>query len=353
LWDLSEPTYLPGSKFLKCSFSDAPPKLWKFLPDIKDSLKHLNNSTITKEAFPCNVKRLNTHPEVEQQSTLDDSKNLARKGFFPLLTQVEGVLHAQNDFVFDFSKTTKTDNDAKKYSDIHADGVEPDKEKRKKVPAKKEKRSLSIAERGIEISRQRAENQKESRLKDIETRRNQAKRHYAREFTAYLLDKLFSDKYLTVNYREELEDYVFTHYFSKIKYMEQAKNRYFNNLKPRIDLAAQWIARYKSKDGGKFDTTYFFPKAFLDVERSGKGVFSFTNTRKFMENAQNYERLNNYNRKLDKELAHKMHIISRKLENGFIQWDAALEKIKSLTTDTDEYVKQFIARHAGVYSVSL
>lgn len=369
VWDVEEPERLPQSKHLKLSFSDAPPLIRKFLRHKTDTLKQFNNSTIPKAAFACNPQFYGSQAE---------SENSEYFGFHPAEGFPEEFVTSGDDFSelmpvepekarkdpdtrsarLVFSETNNQDApEETQKSNTYPETNRSETEKRKKVPAKKEKSESGLygaVRRGAKNARKREEKrgkQEQTGLKPIDERRKQVRNQYAQVFTAYLLEKLFADKHLSPEYRQRTVDYVSEHYFAKLNTMQQFENRWANNLKTRIDIAVSWIAKFKTKDGKPFDRTYFFPMAFLNVERQGKGKLSFTNTQKFLEKHREYMRLNNYNRNLDKELTHKLNIISRKVENGFLDYQAALEKVRSLSSDTNEYIKQFNARHAGIYSV--
>jgi len=233
--------------------------------------------------------------------------------------------------------------------------------KRKKVPAKKEKVNY------VKLARQRKSEERKERAKlrqmtseekkeryntqraeELKRRKEEALQHYSYEFYAYLIANLFPDKYLAPHYRQETLDYIAKYYFSKARTI-QSMDVWLKEYKKRIDISKKWIDAYRSPNNERFDTTYFFPKAYLDIEKTGRKSLSFVNTRRFTKKGKDWEKINGYNRKTNEQLRHKLNKIARELENGFINYDTALEKVKSLTNKTDEYVKQLHARYFGIY----
>jgi hypothetical protein len=190
------------------------------------------------------------------------------------------------------------------------------------------------------------------RENDLATRRREAIIHYSKLFFAYLKEKLFPDKYFSPQYEIETLNYIAKKYFaSKVQNytITNFDKLWANNYKIRIDIAEKWISRFKAPGGDKFDTTYFYPKSFLDIERRGKGILSFANTEKFLQKSKEYTKINKY-RKLEDEGRQKLNVIARQLENGKIDYQTALEKVKSITRDSDEYIKQLHARWFGIYA---
>ncbi len=240
---------------------------------------------------------------------------------------------------------------------------------RKKVPAKKERKGRTIKEiraakfqelkekavrkqmtdaERKQYSLEKREKYNSDRASELQKRKAEALKHYSLEFFAYLMSALFSDKYLSPHYRRDTLNYISKYYFSKAKSITEMENL-LTNYKKRIDISEKWIQTYRSKENKKFDTTYFFPKAYLNIEKTGKQYLSFANTEKFIKQGQTWDKINGYNRKTDQLLRHKLNKIAREMENGFINYDTALEKVKSLSSKTDEYVKQLNAKHFGMY----
>ncbi len=126
--------------------------------------------------------------------------------------------------------------------------------------------------------------------------------------------------------------------------------RLLENYKKRVDISKKWISNFTNQaDGRQFDRTHFFPKAYLDIQKTYSKAFSFANTKGFIKNEENWKKLNGYNRNTKDKERHKFNKIARELENGFINYDNALIKVKSITNKTDEYIKQLNARYFGMY----
>ena len=89
--------------------------------------------------------------------------------------------------------------------------------------------------------------------------------------------------------------------------------------------------------------------AYLDIDKVGKKHLSFVNTEKFIKKKNEWDKINGYHRNTNKILIHKLNKTVKELKNGFIDYDTALEKVKSLSNKTDEYVKQFNAMYFGMY----
>jgi hypothetical protein len=190
------------------------------------------------------------------------------------------------------------------------------------------------------------------KAKSIDERRDDAKLAFSRAFFAYIKEKLFADKIFSEYYRNKVIAYISEHYFAKTYTIEEMSVRWERNLKLRIDIAADYINKtFKGPDDKPFDRTYFFPLAFLDINKTDKNDFSFTKTNAFLKNSVKFKQLNGYNRALDKELRYKFNKICRAVETGHLNFFAAQQKIKSLTPDSSEYIKQFNARFSGVYTI--
>lgn len=240
---------------------------------------------------------------------------------------------------------------------------------RKKVPAKKERRGRTVreirearfqelkekarirqmtdAERS-QFFKERNEKEKRKKMKNLKT---EALIHYSLEFYAYLITGLFPDKHLTSYYRTDTLNYISKHYFAKAKSVKEMEFL-LKNYKKRVDITKKWIKKYKNKsDGSTFDTSYFYPMAFLDIEKRGKKYLSFVNTEKFIKQEKEWSKINGYNRNTDKILIHKMNKIVKEFKNGLIDYKTAHERVKSLSNKTDEYIKQFNASNFGMYKV--
>ncbi len=345
IFDKSNLEYVPESKFISLSKS-------VFLDGI--GIKPNNKRVLLTETIYNNTITKRDVLQPERSSIIDKSESVQYNSF-----------HTENNT--ETTKTTDTTETETKKIGVSASFGTPKKE-RKKVPAKKERTIADIRQEKLEAARQKAAlrqmtkaekeqyyaEQREIRQKNnaeiLKQKRQKAAVGFSLEFFAYLTATLFSDKYFSPEYRKQTLNYIFKHFFSKARSIEAMKRLWHNNYKKRIDISKQWIDKFKKPDGTPFDTTYFYPKAYLDVERRGKGILSFANTEKFLKQAKDWEKKNGYNRRADDEGRHKLNKIARELENGFIDFDTALEKVKSITQDTDEYVKQLHARHFGIYS---
>lgn len=252
-------------------------------------------------------------------------------------------------------------------SNERAKAEEEQKIEREKVPAKKERKGRTLKqireERFQELKEKarirqmtdaektqyyKEKNEKE-RTKKIQNLKTEALIHYSLEFFAYLMSALFSDKYLSPHYRIDTLNYISKHYFAKAKSVKEMEFL-LTNYKKRVDISKKWIEKYKKEsDKSSFDKTYFYPLAYLDIEKTGKKYLSFINTEKFIKQKNEWGKINGYNRNTDKILIHKMNKIVKELKNGFIDYKTALEKVESLSNKTDEYIKQFNASYFGMY----
>ncbi|MCF6184193.1 MAG: helix-turn-helix domain-containing protein [Bacteroidales bacterium] len=338
IYDKANPDYIPKSNFISLYDSD-----FFGINSIKVNDKE---STFSGTIYNNTITKRNVLPCTNHFKSDSSWENVRKK-------KLTDKLFLQNNF----NHTEKISGTAEKAGTTEAETSG----KRKKVPEKKEKINyVKIArERRIEEKRRQAkfrqltkEEKKElykiRRTEELKRRKAEALEHYSYEFYAYLIANIFPDKYLTPHYRRETHDYISKHSFSKARTI-RTMDVWLKNYKKRIDISKKWIEAYRSSRNERFDTTYFFPKAYLNVEKYGRNVFSFVNTRKFIKNEKDWEKKNGYNRNTEEELRHKLNKTARELENGLINYDTALERVKSLTNKTDEYVKQLHARYFGIY----
>jgi len=311
IYDKTDPDYSPKSKFLKSSVLSSLNKKWKKLPNINYSTNTFNNNITITEKGVFLISTRKDLPELKilpgSLSEQENEKNIEKVNYTKTFTETKEADKA--GIMDDFSERLD-------FASLE--------EKRKKVPQKKEK--------------------------SLEDRRMEVKQAYARIMFAYMKSKLFADKVFAKPYEQQVINYIAEHYYSKTYTIEAISKRWDNNLKPRIDIAKEWIDNFKGPNDAKFDTKYFYPLSFLQIDKTQKSQFSFTRTNKFLKNSKKFEQLNNYNRKLDKELRHKFNKICRSVETNHVDYFTALEKIKSLTKDSNEYLKQFNARFAGSYT---
>lgn len=343
IYDKNNLEYTPKSKFLTLSNS-------VLLNGI--GIKANNKRVLSKELYNNNTI---TQSDVLHISvkTVDALQNaMQNKSFYTInnkrTTQKTGTKQADRTEKAEFSATVRKE--------------------RKKVPQKKERTIIDIRNERLEKARLKAklsamtvqekadyytklkEEQRKVKVEELKKKRKDAIVGFSLMFFGYLVETLFKDKYLSPEYRKQTLNYIAKHYFAPARSIEVMKGLWHNNYKKRIDISKDWIDKFERPDGSGFDTTFFYPKAYLDVERRGKGILSFANTEKFLKQSKEWEKKNGYNRRSDDDGRHKLNKIARELENGFINYDTALEKVKSITQDTDEYIKQLNARVFGIYS---
>jgi len=334
------------SKFLKCS-NPKPYETKGQKPYSKEGTltEPIYNITITSDVLKgANSQRINTKTD-----DLQDFINI-------------------QSFQHDLKNTKKFSEPTEKITEPTEANRGTEKE-RKKVPQKKERKNKSLKEIRAERLEEKKQRSAYKRMTDAEKKRYNAEKkaqyklnrpaelskrkkdaliHYSLAFYGYLKENLFQDKYFTPHYRKEVLNYIAKHYFASAK-STKAMDNLLANYKKRVDISKKWIENYKGADGSKFDTTFFFPKAYLDIEKTYSKAFSFANTEKFIKQQNEWNKIKGYNTKTNEKLRHKLNKISRELENGFIDYDTALQKVKSLTYNSEEYVKQLNARYFGIY----
>jgi len=175
--------------------------------------------------------------------------------------------------------------------------------------------------------------------KSIEERRIFVRMKYVKIFVQELYDNLFADKKqcTTKNYYNDLLDYVNENYFANCQTMKALEMR-MNEYRYRMRIAKKLIERNKD-----FDKTYFFPLAYLQVEKCGQKYFSFVNTEKFWKNYIKWDRFNGYNA-INPEIKQKLNAICRQVELEKISFDDGMQKVKNLTKDNTELVRQYNIR---------
>jgi len=326
IFDKSNPDYIPQSNFLSHSETD--------FFGINSKNVHDKESTFSGTKYNITITEKDVLPDANLEKTNSNRK------------RQNNLNHTEN-----FSGTAE--KSGTKETEFRT--------KRKKVPQKKEKENVprtgldrKLAEKKVKqefrnlSSEEKKERFRTQRAEELKRRKEEALKYYSNEFYAYLIANLFPDKYLAPHYRRETLGYIAKQYFSKARTI-QSMEVWLKEYKKRIDISKKWIDAYRTPGNKPFDKTYFFPKAYLDVEKTGSKSLSFVNTRKFLKKEKEWEKINGYNRKTEKDLRHKLNKIVRELENGFINYDTALQRVKSLTNKTDEYVKQLHARYFGMY----
>ncbi len=331
----------------------------KFLKEEQSGIYSINNEKVqNKESTISRTYNNNTITKTSETTEADRYKNTSN-----LIADYKILKKAG---------TTETDLYSFSKKQIFNPGVEEKVlhkkvKERKKVPAKKERKEKTIKEireaRFQELKekvriKQMTETEKTqyykeknetNRLSKIKEIRREALKHYSLEFYAYLISELFPDKHLTSYYRIDTLNYISKYYFAKAKSVKEMEFL-LTNYKKRVDISKKWIEKYKNKsDKGTFDTTYFYPLAYLNIEKTGKKYLSFVNTEKFIKQKNEWGKINGYNRNTDKILIHKMNKIVKEFKNGFIDYKTALEKVELLSNKTDEYIKQFNASYFGMY----
>ncbi len=177
--------------------------------------------------------------------------------------------------------------------------------------------------------------------KSVKDNRIEVKKTFVKMFIHTLIDELFEDKknQLTESYLRDLYNYAWKNYFNDCRTMKAVESRYYQ-YKYRIEIAKKLIEnRYKD-----FDKTFFYPLAYLQVEKKGNKHFSFQNTERFWKQKTDWEQKNGYNRKLTPQLRKRLNSIARSVEIGTIDYDSAVQKIKNMTKDSAELLKQFETR---------
>jgi len=325
VFDKKDSEYVPSSKFLTLSLSDNPLHIGKILPNKKEIRRALNNNTIPESGVSESVS------ETKQRNVSDiqtSSETASGKVSETVVPSAEPVSRA---FLSRAQKTVLDQNE--KTQQFNIDG---------------------FAERNIarllEKRKAAGEIAPKPSLKPMGTRFAESRRGHAQMFVGELLFRLFPNQYHSPEYRQKLVEYTEIHYFAKTYDITQVQNRWTNLLQPCIAIAQSWLEKFRTPDGKPFDRTYFFPLAYLDIEKKGKQFLSFVNTLSFIQNSRKYEKLNGYNRRLTKDLQHKINITARKVENGFTDYETARQKILSLCTLSDEPLKQFNARMSGIYT---
>ena len=345
IYDKTCPEQLPESNFLtSCEsvFSDRNDTIANNKKGLITNT--IYNNTITKDVShsvsnQCSISALNDSATNKPPQILNDGI----QNFFNKTKTKQNTTKTPNTTRTNPLTKKEISKEKRTVGDIRNENLEKLKQKAAlKQMNKSEKKDFCCEKRKKE---------RQKHLKNLEQRRKEAKIHYSLIFYGYLIENLFADKYLTPDYRKETLNYIYQHYFSRAKNIEHAKRLWHDNYKKRIDISRMWIHKFRSPEGKKFDTTFFYPKAYIDTDRRGKKILSFANTEKFLIQANEWEKNNGYNRRCDDDTRHKLNKIAREIENGFINYDDALEKVKSLTNDTDEYVKQLNARYFGMYKL--
>lgn len=332
IFDKNELEYIPETKFLNLSKS-------VFLDGIGIKANHkrvlfqdsIYNNTITKK----DVLHPESSPVIQNSDHVQYNYNHT-KNFSRTTNTTRTTESAKTKLIPAKNEKLRTVKDIRE-------------EKLKKIKEKSTIQQMSDDEKAQYYSKIQQTQQSEH-AENLKQKRKDAIIGFSLEFFGYLVAILFPDKYFSPDYRKKTINYIANHYFSRARSIEQMKRLWYNNYKKRIDISRSWIDKFSGPDGKPFDTTYFFPLAYLDVERRGKKILSFANTEKFLKQAKEWEKKNGYNRRTDDDGRHRLNKIARELENGFIDFNTALEKVKSITNDTDEYVKQLHARYFGIYS---
>lgn len=322
VFDKKDPNFIPVSKFLNCSLSDHPFEIGKTLPHKKEVQRTLNNITITESGVSVQVSNSGLQIGSDGTESNEISIRTASETVVP-----PAEPDADGDFL---QRTHKAEQEGTKnsISDIVSRAIARELAKKSSAGA---------------IARN---------LAPIEVRRPENLNSVANEFVIELLRRIFPNRFFTSEYRGQIAEYAEKNYFADCETMQAVDNRYKNNLLPRILIAEKWLKNYKREDGSGFDTTYFFPLAYLNVEHFGNGVFSFRNTAKFLKDNKKYQKLNGYNRKLTPDLRLSLNTTVRALQNNRISYDTALQRINSMCIahGTLEPKRQFIARTAGIYA---
>ncbi len=347
VFDKKAPNSIPDSKFLTLSFSDHPYAIGKKLPNNDDVKRTLNNNTITS-GVSVQVSNFGSQIGNETAEIVENTYRTASETVFPTATP-----NADGDFLHG---TQQTGNPEQKSQEIPKSWSE-----RVAQNAKKRTAGADFSQGWSERVAQNAKKVKEKaagaialNLEPLPERRAENLSMFAGIFTDELLRRIFPNRYFTPEYKAQIVDYVKNNYFSDCETKTKVENRYQNNLLPRILIAEDYLKKFKRPDGKLFDTTYFFPLAYLNVETFGNAFFSFRNTAKLLEKHKTYEKLNGYNRKITPELRKSLNSIYTAFQHGRIDYEEAKQRVKSLSiaNNTDEPIKQFFARcaNAGIYT---
>ncbi len=326
VFDKKKPEFVPDTKFLSVSLADSPFEKGKTLPHKKELLRTINNNTITQSGV--SVQELVSFEKNTEDTAVISSVAEAKSTETVFLN-----LEDSNKELF-LQGTQQTEPQSKNLDSWHGQG---------------------FAERNIaRLAAKKSSAGKVARsLPPIQLRRAENLRSVASEFVSELLRRVFPNRFFTPEYRFTITEYVENNYFGDCETITAVENRYKNNLFIRLEIAESYLKKFKRPDGKPFDTTYFYPMAYLNVENFGNGLFSFRNTSKLLQNNKTYEKLNGYNRKTTPEVRKSLNQTVRALENGRVNYDTAYRRITSLCIEhaTDEPMKQFLARVArsGVY----
>lgn len=287
-------------------------------------------------------------------------------------TEKAGTIY--NITITEKAGTTEAEISQNRKGGVSKEGSEEEKgigqkKERKKVPEKKERKEQSLKEmreaRFRELkekakvkqmtTEERAEyykeKNKESRLKKMRKLKTDVLVHFSLKFYGYLITELFPDKELSDHYQKDTLNYISKYYFAKAKSVQEMEMLIIK-YKKRVDISKKWINNYKNElTGEPFDTDYFYPLAYLDINKTGNQYLSFANTEKFIKQENEWKKMNGYNRSTDKLKLHELNKIFKKLQNGFINYQSALKEVEELSNETDEYIKQFNTRYFGLYKV--
>jgi len=178
---------------------------------------------------------------------------------------------------------------------------------------------------------------KQKRAKTVADKRMQVRLVYVKIMIEYLFQTIFKhyQNQTTENYHNQLTEYVYENYFSDCNTIKSLNYRW-EQYKFRINVAANQIKRYKN-----WDNSYFTPLHYLKIDND---KFSFRKTEPFWKKHLEWQKLNGYNRKIPPELQQKLNTISRMVENEGLNYDDARQKIKNLTIDNAELLRQFDMR---------
>lgn len=341
-YDLNDVDFVPKTKFLEINKSILYGSMQQYFSHKKDTeytstdinititdtdLTNTNTGTYKKENTRTTEKTTSSPPFMETFQSLpkekakmaeEMAKEISLKQKISFEKALQGVM-----------KGVKTENKSKI----------PAQKKESKV-SENESLTINYKEKQNEIVKEILHKEKQKNAKTLEDRRFQVRMVYVKMFVHHLIDNLFPHvkNQLTGRYYNELLEYAEQNYFSNCNSMKSLDTRW-QQYKYRIDISKKLLKNYKN-----FDTTYFYPLAYLQVTKKGKNYLSFINTEKFWQNNREWKQKNGYNRRLNSDLRQKLNSIARRVELEKISYDDAIVSLKNLSQDNAELIRQFNLR---------
>jgi hypothetical protein len=232
-------------------------------------------------------------------------------------------------------------------------GVQPENknqssaENQQTIPSDNQPLTIDYKAKNQEIVHEILHKEKQRKAKTLEEKRRQVRLVYVKMFIHYLIDSLFvhTQNQITPKYYKRLTEYVYQNYFADCQTIKSLDYRW-EQYKFRVDIAKKSMDDYEN-----FNTDYFYPLAYLKVEKKGKKHFSFQNTEAFWKKQLEWNKIKGYNG-IRPDLLKKLNSIARRVENESLNYDDAIQKIKSLTIDSSELLRQFESRMRANVQIS-